>query len=47
MEGFKSVLSIIAESTEAETHLSKFLRKNSEEISKPKYVRRPLVIGLI
>ena len=47
MEGFKNVLSIIAESTEAETHLSKFLRKNFEEILKPKYVRRPLVIGLI
>ena len=40
---FKSVLSIIVESTDVETHLSMKLRG----ILRPKSVRRTLVIGLI
>ena len=48
MEHFKSVLSIIAECTEAETHLSiKFSNKNLGGVLRPKSVRRTLAIGLI
>ena len=49
MEGFKSVLSIIVESTEVETQLSiKLSKKNFGGILlRPKSVRRTLVIGLI
>ena len=48
MEHFKSVLSIIADPIEAETHSSiRFSKKNFGGILRPKSVRRTLVIRLI
>ena len=48
MEHFKSDCQLIAESTEAETHLSiKFSKKNFGQILRPKSVRRTSFMGLI